>query len=45
MFEHLNAKVLDHTYSNDLEPFRLSFVTSTKGSSLLVSRITTTIAA
>jgi hypothetical protein len=40
VFEHSNAKALDYTYGNDLEPFCLSFVTSTKGSSLLVSRIT-----
>jgi hypothetical protein len=45
VFEHLNAEALDHTCGNDLEPFRLSFVASTEGSSLLVSRIAAATAA
>jgi hypothetical protein len=45
VFEHSNAEVLDYTYGNDLEPFRPSFLASTKGSSLLVSRIAAATAA
>jgi hypothetical protein len=45
VFEHSNAKALDHTCGNDLEPFRPSFVASTEGGSLLVSRIAAATAA